>query len=264
ETPGEVAVGIPADLIRRRPDVRTAERLVAAQNAQIGVAESDFYPEFFITGSLGYEAKNLSHLFASKSFTGNVGPSFQWNILNYGRILNNVRFQDFRTQELVGAYQQKVLTAAQEVEDGISEYLSAREEIPHLIESVRAVQESVRIVNDQYTQGAVIYTAVFVAEQFLVQQQDLLAQAQGRAAQGLIQVYRAVGGGWEYRLTEEDTPEPVAMAREVPLRQASDQPIHSSKQSVQKTEQPIQSPEHERRVSETRPQRERETRKPEE
>jgi NodT family efflux transporter outer membrane factor (OMF) lipoprotein len=301
ETPGEVVVGIPADLIRRRPDVRSAERLVAAQNAQIGVAESDFYPAFFITGGLGYEAKNLSHLFASKSFTGNIGPSFQWNILNYGRILNNVRFQDFRTQELVGAYQQKVLTAAQEVEDGISEYLNAREEIAHLVESVRAVQESVRIVNDMYTQGAIIYTAVFVAEQFLVQQQDLLAQAQGRAAQGLIQIYRAVGGGWEYRLTEEGAPEPVPPAREMPLRQASDQPIpdskqlvqspkqgnqgleqidqnpeqavHGSKQQVQSSEQTnpspeqpiseqkIQTPEREQRVSDIKPQGERETRK---
>jgi NodT family efflux transporter outer membrane factor (OMF) lipoprotein len=262
ETPGEVVVGIPADLIRRRPDVRTAERLVAAQNAQIGVAESDFYPAFFITGSLGYEAKNLSHLFASKSFRGDIGPSFQWNILNYGRILNNVRFQDFRTQELVGAYQQKVLTAAQEVEDGISEYLSAREEIPHLAESVKAVQESVDIVNRQYKEGAVIYTAVFVAEQFLVQQQDLLAAAQGRAAQGLIQIYRAVGGGWEYRLTEEGTPEPVPMVREAPQRQASEQPIHNSKQPVQKTEPAIQSPEHEQRVNGTKPKKEQETRKP--
>jgi NodT family efflux transporter outer membrane factor (OMF) lipoprotein len=243
ETPGEVAVGIPADLIRRRPDVRTAERLVAAQNAQIGVAESDFYPAFFITGGLGYEAKSLGHLFASKSFTGNIGPSFQWNILNYGRILNNVRFQDFRTQELVGAYQEKVLTAAQEVEDGISEYLSAREEIAHLVESVRAVQESVRIVNDMYTQGAIIYTAVFVAEQFLVQQQDLLAQAQGRATQGLIQIYRAVGGGWEYRLTQEGTPEAVPQAREMPLRQVSDQPVPDSKQLVQSPKQGNQSSE---------------------
>src|SRR5262249_10287883 len=196
-SPPEVIVGIPADLIRRRPDVRAAERLVAAQNAQIGVAEANFYPAFFITGSLGYEAKNLSNLFASKSFTGQIGPAFQWDILNYGRILNNVRFQDFKTQELVGVYQQKVLAAAQEVENGIIAYLNAREEVAHLAASVKAAEGSVRIANNLFRNGAIDYTAVFVAEQFLAQQQNLLAQAQGDVALGLIAVYRAVGGGWE-------------------------------------------------------------------
>jgi NodT family efflux transporter outer membrane factor (OMF) lipoprotein len=114
-SPPEVVVGIPADLIRRRPDLRSAERLIAAQNAQIGVAEADWYPAFFINGSFGYEAKDLAKLFGSKSFTGQVGPAFQWNILNYGRILNNVRLQDFKTQELVAVYQQNVLAAAREV-----------------------------------------------------------------------------------------------------------------------------------------------------
>src|SRR5262249_35219375 len=90
-SPPEGVVGIPADLIRRRPDLRSAERLIAAQNAQIGVAEADFYPAFFINGSIGYEAIDLGKLFDAKSFTGQIGPSFQWNVLNYGRILNNVR-----------------------------------------------------------------------------------------------------------------------------------------------------------------------------
>ena len=125
-SPPNVVVGIPADLIRRRPDLRSAERQIAAQNAQIGVAEADFYPAFFINGAFGFEAKDLSKFFATKSINGQIGPAFQWNILNYGRILNNVRLQDFRTQELVGVYQQKVLAAAQEVEDGIAAFLASR------------------------------------------------------------------------------------------------------------------------------------------
>ena len=282
ESPSEVVVGIPADLIRRRPDVRSAERLVAAQNAQIGVAESDFYPAFFITGSLGYEAKNLSQLFASKSFTGQIGPSFQWNILNYGRILNNVRFQDFKTQELVGAYQQRILTAAQEVENGIARFLSARDQVVHLAASVEAAKGAVRIANDRFNQGEESYTAVFVAEQFLVQQQDLLAQAQGDVALGLIQVYRALGGGWEFRLTEEGVTEPVPIANETPPRQSSAPPVPSSKQRVQSSEQnirsavlptqspeqaiqtleqPIQSPERERQVQDAKSQEKLETRR---
>jgi len=202
-TGGGLVVGIPADLIRRRPDVRSAERLVAAQNAQIGVAEAGFYPAFFITGSLGYEAKDLGNLFTSKSFTGQIGPAFQWDILNYGRILNNVRFQDFKTQELVGAYQQKVLSAAQEVENGIDTFLQSRVEAAHLAASVKAAEGSVRLANALFRDGAIDYTAVFVAEQFLSQQQNLLAQAEGNVALGLIQVYRAVGGGWEFRLSEQ-------------------------------------------------------------
>jgi NodT family efflux transporter outer membrane factor (OMF) lipoprotein len=203
ESPPEVLVGIPADLLRRRPDLRSAERLIAAQNAQIGVAEADFYPAFFINGTIGYEAKNLGNLFASKSFTGTVGPSFQWNVLNYGRILNNVRLQDFKTQELVAVYQQNVLAAAQEVENGIIAFLNARDVAAHLAASVKAAERAVAIASADYRAGAVDYTPVFVAEQFLAGQQNLYAQAQGDIALGLILVYRALGGGWELRLAEE-------------------------------------------------------------
>src|SRR6185295_4414898 len=117
-TPPEVAVGIPADLLRRRPDVRRAERQAAAQSAQIGVAEAQFYPHIAITGTIGYSAEQFKNLFSPTALQGNVGPSVQWNILNYGRILNNVRLQEAGFQELVAAYQNTVLTAAQEAENG--------------------------------------------------------------------------------------------------------------------------------------------------
>jgi NodT family efflux transporter outer membrane factor (OMF) lipoprotein len=202
-SPLEVVAGIPADLIRRRPDLRSAERQIAAQNAQIGVADADFYPSFFINGSIGYEAKDLAKLFDSKSFTGQIGPAFQWQILNYGRILNNVRLQDFKTQELVGVYQQKVLAAAQEVENGIVTFLNARREADDLAGSVKAAQRTLKLTSDQFNAGAIDFTPVFVAAQFLAQDQIQYAQAQGDIALGLIQVYRAVGGGWEFRLTDE-------------------------------------------------------------
>jgi NodT family efflux transporter outer membrane factor (OMF) lipoprotein len=203
DSPPEVIVGIPADLIRRRPDLRAAERIIAAQNAQIGVADAGFYPAFFISGTIGYQSKDLGNLFTSKSFTGQIGPGFQWDILNYGRILNNVRLQDFKTQELVGIYQQKVLSAAQEVENNLITYLNARREAAHLAVSVKDAERTVKIATDLFTNGAIDYTAVFVAQQFQAQQQNLLALAEGNVALGLIGVYRALGGGWEYRLTEE-------------------------------------------------------------
>jgi NodT family efflux transporter outer membrane factor (OMF) lipoprotein len=200
-SPPEVVVGIPADLIRRRPDLRAAERLVAAQNAQIGVAEADFYPAFFITGTLGYEAEHLAKLFSARSFTGAAGPAFQWKVLNYGRIVNNVRLQDFRTQELVAVYQQKALTAAREVENGLIAFLNFRRQADRLAASVKAAERAVSLATAQFRAGVIDYTPVFVAEQFLAQQQNLYAQAQGDIALGMIAVYRALGGGWELRLS---------------------------------------------------------------
>jgi outer membrane protein TolC len=194
-------VGIPADLIRRRPDLRSAERQIAAQNAQIGVAEADWYPAFFINGTIGYAAQNLSQLFESRSLSGAIGPAFQWNILNYGRILNNVRYQDFKTQELVGVYQQKVLAATREVENGIVTYLRSRDQARDLAVSVQQARRALELALADFRAGATDFTPVFVAQQFLTQQQNDFALAQGNIALGLISTYRALGGGWELRLT---------------------------------------------------------------
>src|ERR1700722_6020587 len=110
----EVAIGIPADLLRRRPDVRRAERQAAAQSAQIGVAEAEFYPHIAINGTWLYSAEFFKDLWTSNALNGNIGPTFTWNILNYGRILNNVRLQDARFLELVATYQNTVLGAARD------------------------------------------------------------------------------------------------------------------------------------------------------
>lgn len=210
ESPPEVLVGIPADLIRRRPDLRAAERLIAAQNAQIGVAEADFYPNFFISGDIGYQAKDLDLLFGPRSGIGQITPGFSWNVLNYGRIANNVRLQEFKTQELVVVYQQKVLVAAREVENGIINYLNSQQTARRLTASVVAAQRAVTLATAQFNAGVIDFTSVFVAEQFLVQQQNLLAQAQGDIALGMITVYRSLGGGWELRLSD---PNVEALAR---------------------------------------------------
>ncbi|MGQ9663404.1 MAG: efflux transporter outer membrane subunit [Kiritimatiellia bacterium] len=202
--PTEVVVGIPAQLLARRPDVRRAERLVAAQSEQIGIAEADLYPAISITGNLGFQALQFSQLFSSRAFTGSEGPSFQWNLLNYGRIVNNVRLQDARLQELILAYQQAVLLAAEEVEEGLVTFLKAQERARHLEESVLNAQKAVDVVIAQYKVGTVDFNRVALIAQDLVRQQDLLAQAQGQIALGLIQAYRALGGGWQIRLESEE------------------------------------------------------------
>ncbi len=215
--PPEVAVGIPADLLRRRPDVRRAERQAAAQCAQIGFAESDFYPHVSITGTIGYSAAQFNDLFRSTAMNGTVGPSVQWNILNYGRILNNVRFQDAKFRELATAYQSAVLNAGQETENGLVIFLKAQERTKRQAESVKYAEKAVEIVVAQYQAGLVDFTRVTQIEQNLVQQQDTLAQAQGEIALGLIQVYKALGGGWQIKDTGCDPKDLPAALRSYPL-----------------------------------------------
>jgi NodT family efflux transporter outer membrane factor (OMF) lipoprotein len=199
-TPDWVATGIPADLLRRRPDVRSAERQVAAQSAQIGVAEAALYPTIAINGIIGWDATDLSKLFETKSFIGAVFPSFTWNILNYGRILNNVRLQETRTQELIANYQNTVLRAGREVQVPLRGFLRSREQAEDLARSVAAATAATQLGVQQYRAGTIDFNRVFNLETTQVQQQDQLAIARGNIALNLISVYRALGGGWELRL----------------------------------------------------------------
>jgi NodT family efflux transporter outer membrane factor (OMF) lipoprotein len=211
--PTDVAAGLPADLLRRRPDVRQAERQAAAQSARIGVAEAELYPHFTLDGNLGLSSAGINTLFSQRAMNGSVGGSFTWNILNYGRLRNNVRLQDARFQELIAAYQQSVLTASEEVENGLVQFLKAQERAKLQASSVDAAERAVRIALAQYRAGTVDLTRVTLLQQTLVQQQDTLAQARGEIVTGLIQVYRALGGGWEIRVngcdpTPRQTPKP--------------------------------------------------------
>jgi len=198
--PAEVVVGVPADLLRRRPDVRRAERLAAAQAEQIGIAQADLYPAFAIDGNFGYTARSFPDLFRSTAFNGSIGPSFQWNLLNYGRIVNNVRLQDARFQELVVAYQNAVLQANREAENGLVQFLRSQRRSRLLDASVVAARTAVSTAMDQYKAGTADFNRYALIEQNLVTQQDTAAQARGEISQGLITVYRALGGGWEIRL----------------------------------------------------------------
>ena len=198
-TPAWVATGIPADLLRRRPDVRSAERQVAAQSAQIGVAEAALYPTIAINGLIGWDAADFSKLFETKSFIGAVFPSFNWNILNYGRIKNNVRLQEAKTQELIATYQNTVLSAGREVQTPLRGFLRSREQAEDLDRSVKAATAATQLGVQQYRTGIIDFNRVFNLETTQVQQQDQLAVAAGNIALNLINAYRALGGGWELR-----------------------------------------------------------------
>jgi NodT family efflux transporter outer membrane factor (OMF) lipoprotein len=213
--PREVVAGIPADLLRRRPDIRRAERLAAAESAQIGVATSQLYPHISITGTFGWQAPRLDQLFKPLSFQGSYGPSFQWDILNYGRLMNNIRLEKAKFQELVATYQNKVLSAAEEVENGMVMYLKGQDEVKLFQKSVDALTEAVRIGAEEVKAGKFDENRFAVLAQNKVQQELLLAQAQGDVPLGLIQVYRALGGGWQIRIQGCPAPETPAPDRAV-------------------------------------------------
>jgi NodT family efflux transporter outer membrane factor (OMF) lipoprotein len=218
--PAEVAVGIPAELLRRRPDIRLAERQVAAQSALIGVAKADLYPHFVLFGSIGLRASdaavtaagfpggsNFGDFFDSDSIEYFVGPGFSWDILNYGRIKNRVRVQDARFQELAVNYQNTVLKAAQEMEDAMVAFLQSQEEENFLSESVKASKRSVDLSQLQYREGLVDYQRVLDTERFLTQAQDRLTSTTGSVALNLVAMYKALGGGWEIRAGKDFVPE---------------------------------------------------------
>lgn len=200
-TPKDVVVGVPADLLRQRPDVRQAERQVAAQSARIGVAVSDLYPHISLVGTIGVEAENFGGMFDTPgSMIGGVGPAIRWDLLNYGRLVNGVQVQDARFQQLAYAYQDRVLNAGREVEDAIVAFLNTQQEAEHLAASTEAAARTVEITSDQYTEGLIDFTAVYLFQSVLAEQQDQLAATQGDVALSLIEIYRALGGGWQIRL----------------------------------------------------------------
>jgi NodT family efflux transporter outer membrane factor (OMF) lipoprotein len=209
EAPPEVVVGIPADLLRRRPDIRTAELQTAAQSARIGVAKADLYPQFSLVGSIGLQSSeqggitsnnaNFSDLFDSESITYFAGPSIQWPILNYGRIKNRVQVQDARFQQLIVNYQNTVLNAYREVEDAMAGFLSSQEQVTYLADSVKASKRSVDLSLIQYREGVADYQRVLDTQRFLTQEQDLLTSVNGEVALNLIAMYKALGGGWQIR-----------------------------------------------------------------
>jgi len=239
--PPQVAVGIPADLLRRRPDVRRAERQVAAQSARIGIAESDLYPHFSITGSIYFDAAKFKNLFDGRSISENVGPSFRWDILNYGRLVNSVRVQEARFQELAVLYQNTVLQANTEAENALVGVLKFRLQVKFLTGSIEASRESLGLVRAQYDEGTTDFNRVLNVEQLLTQQEDQLAVAQGSAAGSLVQLYKALGGGWQIRLAAPEQP-PGAAAE--PAGQPAPLPPPAAKEpaTAPKEEEPPEVP----------------------
>jgi outer membrane protein TolC len=210
-SPREVIVGIPADLLRRRPDVRRAEMQAAAQSAQIGVAKADLFPAFTLVGNLMFVSTDLgkfklSDMFRWGSRQVQIGPSVQWNILNYGQISNDIRVQDASFQQLLIAYQNTVLSAQQDVEDNLVAFLRAQDRADLLAKSVVSAKNALALALLQYREGVTDFTTVLTAQQAVLSQQDSLASTVGGISTSLVGTYRALGGGWEIREGQDLVP----------------------------------------------------------
>lgn len=195
--PTEIAVGIPADLLRRRPDIRRAEHELAAQTARIGGAVGELYPKFSILGSFGLDARDFSKLLDANSIAASVGPSMQWNILNFGKFRCNVYVQESRQRQRCVQYQSVVLRAAEEVDNALVNYVRQKERHANLLQAVTANQRSVELSQKRYVGGDVSFQRVLDSQRSLLQSQDQLALNEARITVSLIQLYRALGGGWE-------------------------------------------------------------------
>ncbi len=220
--PPQIALGMPQDLIRRRPDIRVAERQLAAQSAQIGVAVTDLYPAFSIGGAIGTSARDTGDLFSSDNETWNYFGGFRWNIFNYGRLKSNVRLQDARFQQLLVDYRDTVLQAQGDIENAIVAYLKSHEQLASYRLAADAAQRAVTISTTQYENGLVDFNTVITTLRSLVDQEDLLSTTQGSVATNLVQVYRALGGGWEVR-EDRDPVEFVPAAMKDAMRERTGQ-----------------------------------------
>ena len=194
-----IALGMPQDIIRRRPDIRLAERKLAAQSARIGFAITELYPSFSIGGAVGTSAGEPGDLFESDSQIWNISGGFNWNIFNYGRLKSNVRLQDAIFQQLLTDYRSTVLQAQGDVENAIVAYLKSHEQLIAYKTAAAASQRAVDIATIQYQSGLIQFNTVISTLNAHAQQQDLLVSTQGSVNTSLVQVYLSLGGGWEIR-----------------------------------------------------------------
>ncbi|MFI4874216.1 MAG: efflux transporter outer membrane subunit [Blastopirellula sp. JB062] len=230
----EIALGIPAETLLQRPDVRRAERDLAAQSALIGVAESELYPHITLVGTVGRSGNQFKDLFRAGSGFGSVGPSLDWNILNYGRLAGNIRFQDARFQELLAAYRQTVLVANLEAENAIIEFLKSQEQFRLQLEAAEAADRTNHLITLQFAEGEEIdFNRVFNVQNTKTQQEVAAATAKGNVAQSVVSIYRALGGGWPSPyLTQPPATNPEAEAvdapvaeEELPIDEVLDNPV---------------------------------------
>lgn len=192
-----IAIGIPADILRQRPDVRRTERKLAAQTAQIGVAEAAAYPSFTLSGSIGVEALAAANLYTAAAKAFQMAVSSAWVLFDSGRIRSNVKMQTALQEQALGLYQNTILTALKEVENSLTAYDQEWQRRDALKASVTAGLEALTLAEHQYQAGTVDFQRVLDSQQTLLTAQNQLIESEMEVASNLIRLYKALGGGWD-------------------------------------------------------------------
>ncbi|NCA81802.1 MAG: efflux transporter outer membrane subunit [Opitutae bacterium] len=188
---------LPVELLRRRPDIRSAERALAAQTAKIGVAKADYFPALALNGTFALAATDGGELFTSAAQDFTVGPSLTWAIFNAGKIRNHVRAEEASTRAALAAYEQTVLAAYQECETALAAHGNEAKRLAALRDAAAAAAQSVELVNELYRSGLANFQNVLDMQRQLSSYQDAQAQSLGQSAANLVAVYKAFGGGWD-------------------------------------------------------------------
>ena len=215
-TPPDVPIGLPSDLLERRPDVRAAERDVAAASARIGAATADLFPRFSFTGSFGFSSRDIDDLPEANSRFWSFGPALRWPILEWGRIRQNIKVQDARFDQAVARFERAVLTSFEDVENAMTNYARERDRRDELVRVVASTQRSVDLSRDLYSQGLADFLSVLDAQRQLFQQQDLLVQSERTVTANLIALYKALGGGWDWPAIVNTQPVSGTVANNAP------------------------------------------------
>lgn len=195
-SPPEIATGVPADVLRRRPDIRRAERKLAAQTARIGVATADLYPKFYLTGSIGFESLDSDRLLLTGSRSYSFGPRVTWPVFKAGSIRSNIEVQSALQEQLLNQYESAVLNALKEVENQLTAYMEEQNRRKSLNEARQAAIRTVDLAKNQYKAGLTDFISVLDAERSLLSFEDNLIQCEGRITSSLVRLYKALAGGW--------------------------------------------------------------------
>lgn len=192
-----IPIGIPSEVLRRRADIRQAERQLAAQTARIGVAVADLYPRFFLTGGLTGQSSVAGSVLSGANRFWSIGPGISWPIFQGGRIRANIEVQNERQEQAAIAYEQAIMLALEDVENSLVAYAQEQERQESVEDAVEANEATVRIANERYTNGLEGFLSVLFAQQALYQTEDALIQSQSAELIYLVSLYKALGGGWE-------------------------------------------------------------------
>jgi outer membrane protein, multidrug efflux system len=199
-TPPTVPVGLPSDLLQRRPDVQKSERELAAATARIGAAKADLFPKFSLTGFAGLESISTGNFFNYASRAWSAGPTMQWELFQAGSIRANVRVQNARQEQALDAYQQTVLVALEDAENALTAYAREQTRRESLSQSVRANEQALELSKQLYNNGLTDFLHVLDSERSLYAAQDALVQSDQTVSLNLVQLYKALGGGWQESL----------------------------------------------------------------